>query len=107
MAKIPAADGADATNALKASTRHDEWVDVAMPDSPTKLKSWIVYPERPDKAGVVVVIFDIFGMGDWVRGVTDQLAADGFIAICPDLLSGLMNERWRRRAGKHGKSNAG
>jgi carboxymethylenebutenolidase len=89
MGKIPAADGAPATEALKASTRHGEWVDVDLPDSPTKLKSWIVYPERPDKAGVVVVIFDIFGMGDWVRGVTDQLAADGFIAICPDLLSGL------------------
>jgi carboxymethylenebutenolidase len=53
------------------------------------LKSWIVYPERPDKAGVVVVIHEIFGLTDWVRSVADRLAAEGFIAIAPDLISGL------------------
>lgn len=73
---------------LKASTRHGEWVDVAIPGSDVKLKSWVVYPERKDKAPVVIVIHEIFGMTDWVRGVADQLAADGFIAIAPDLLSG-------------------
>jgi carboxymethylenebutenolidase len=36
----------------------------------------------------VVVIHEIFGLTDWVRGVADQLAADGFIAIAPDFLSG-------------------
>lgn len=73
---------------LKASSRHGEWVDVAIPGSDVKLKSWVVYPERKDKAPVVIVIHEIFGMTDWVRGVADQLAADGFIAIAPDLLSG-------------------
>jgi carboxymethylenebutenolidase len=37
---------------------------------------------------VVVVIHEIFGLTDWIRSVADQLAADGFIAIAPDLLSG-------------------
>jgi carboxymethylenebutenolidase len=47
-----------------------------------------VYPERADKAPVVVVIHEIFGLNDWARAVADQLAADGFIAIAPDFLSG-------------------
>ena len=38
-------------------------------------------------APVVVVIHEIFGLSGWVRGVADQLAADGYIAIAPDLLS--------------------
>ena len=49
----------------------------------------MVYPERKDKTGVVVVIHEIYGLTDWIRSVADQLAADGFIAIAPDLLSGM------------------
>jgi carboxymethylenebutenolidase len=64
-------------------------VDVPLPGSEVKLNCWVVYPERADKAPVVVVIHEIFGMSDWVRGVTDQLAAEGFIAVAPDLLSGM------------------
>lgn len=86
--QIPATDGDASTKVVKTSPRHGEWVDVEVPGTDVKLHSWIVYPERADKAGVVVVIHDIFGMSDWARAVTDQLAADGFIAICPDLLSG-------------------
>ncbi|MEO8070403.1 MAG: dienelactone hydrolase family protein, partial [Acidobacteriota bacterium] len=52
------------------------------------MKAWVVYPERPDKAGVVLVIHDINGLRDIARAVGDQLAQDGFIAIVPDFLSG-------------------
>jgi carboxymethylenebutenolidase len=52
------------------------------------VKAWVVYPERATKAPVVVVVHEIFGLSTWVRGVADQLAADGFIAIAPDLLTG-------------------
>ena len=52
------------------------------------LKSWVVYPERAQKAGVVLVIHDIRGMSDMARAMGDQLAQDGFIAIVPDFLSG-------------------
>jgi carboxymethylenebutenolidase len=62
-------------------------VDIKMP-SGAPLKSFVVYPERKDKAPVVLVIHDIGGMGDWGRAVGDQLAKEGFIAIVPDLLSG-------------------
>jgi carboxymethylenebutenolidase len=36
---------------------------------------------------VVLVVHEIFGLSSWIRGVADQLAADGFIAIAPDLLT--------------------
>lgn len=73
---------------LDKSPRHGEWVDIAVPGSATPLKSYIVYPEVKEKAPVVIVIHEIFGETDWIRSVADQLAADGFIAIAPDLLSG-------------------
>ncbi len=79
---------ADAKAALEKSPRHHEWVHIPVAGSETKLNSFIVYPERKDKAPVIIVIMEIFGLTDWIRAVTDSLAADGFIAIVPDLLSG-------------------
>ena len=86
-AAIPA-DGEGAAQALLDSPRHGEWVDVALSESDTKIKTWISYPERKEKAPVVIVIHEIFGLTDWIRAVADQLAAEGFIAVAPDLLSG-------------------
>jgi carboxymethylenebutenolidase len=85
--KIPPS-GTTAMAALMASPRHGEWADIAIPGSDVKLHTWVSYPERADKAPVVIVIHEIFGMSDWVRSVADQLAAEGFIAVAPDLLSG-------------------
>jgi len=82
----PAEDGA--LEALEHSPRHGEFVDVPYAGG-HPIRTWVVYPERPDRAGVVLVIHEIFGLSDWIRGVADRLAADGFIAVAPDLLSGL------------------
>jgi carboxymethylenebutenolidase len=71
---------------LAASPRHAEWVTVKTGPNDS-VRAWLVYPERRDNAPVVVVIHEIFGLSNWVRGVADQLAADGFIAIAPDLLT--------------------
>lgn len=72
---------------LLASPRHGEWVMIRT--GPTdSVRAWVVYPERSTKAPVVVVVHEIFGLSTWVRGVADQLAADGFIAVAPDLLTG-------------------
>lgn len=84
---LPPADEA-ALNAINSSPRHGEWVSVQLPGSEIPIKTWVVYPERSDSAPVVLVIHEIYGMTDWVRGVADQFAADGFIAVAPDLLSG-------------------
>lgn len=85
---IGPADEAGAKAALDASPRHGEWAEVAVPGQATPMKLWVVYPEVKDKAPVVLVIQEIFGLSDWLRATTDQLAAEGFIAIAPDLLSG-------------------
>jgi len=71
---------------LNSSPRHGEFAKVEVRGTP--VRTWIVYPERKDRAPVVVVIHEIFGLSDWIRAVADQLAADGFIAVAPDLLSG-------------------
>ncbi|HEX4794902.1 MAG TPA: dienelactone hydrolase family protein [Humisphaera sp.] len=86
MADVPPAD-AGSKAVLEKSTRHGEWVDITVPGAKAPLHSFVVYPEIKEKAPVVLVIYDIFGMSDWARTVADSLAADGFIAICPDFLS--------------------
>src|SRR5204863_9202086 len=72
---------------LDKSPRHLEWVKVKHGDR--EVNCSIAYPEVKDKATAVVVIHEIFGLTDWVRSVTDQLAEAGYIAIAPDLLSGM------------------
>jgi carboxymethylenebutenolidase len=81
----PAQDWAKAR--LEQSPRHLEWVKVKHDNR--EVNCFIAYPEVKEKATAVVVIHEIFGLSDWVRGVTDQLAAEGYIAIAPDLLSGV------------------
>jgi carboxymethylenebutenolidase len=82
---LPASEDT-AKERLEHSPRHGEFVTVDAGGTPMRV--WVVYPERKDKAPVVVVIHEIFGLTDWIRAVADQLAADGFIAVAPDLLSG-------------------
>src|SRR5207245_8817999 len=71
---------------LEKSPRHHEWVTVKHGNR--EIQCYLTYPEVKDPATAVVVIHEIFGLTDWVRGVTDQLAEAGYIAIAPDLLSG-------------------
>jgi len=74
---------------LSSSPRHGEWVKIAWePGSKDSLMAWIVYPSTSNaKTPVVVVVHEIFGLSSWVRSVADQVAAEGFIAIAPDLVS--------------------
>jgi carboxymethylenebutenolidase len=74
--------------ALDSSPRHGEWAEVKVAGREAPVKLWVVYPERKDKAPVVIVISEIFGLSDWIRGVADQLAKEGFIAVAPDYISG-------------------
>jgi len=71
---------------LNSSPRHAEWVDIKSGDR--TIKAFVVYPERKDKAPIVLVIHEIFGLTDWVRSLCDELAENGVIAIAPDMLSG-------------------
>jgi len=89
-AALPASNNG-AAERVKNSPRHGEWVKIAYePGSSDSLMAWVVYPfskNAKQKAPVVVVVHEIFGLSTWVRGVADQLAADGFIAVAPDFLS--------------------
>src|SRR6185503_687255 len=69
------------------SPRHGEWVALDAAGG-RKLQCFVVYPEKKEKAPVVLVIHEIFGLTDWVMSLADQLAEAGCIAIAPDLLSG-------------------
>lgn len=80
----PSAEGA--REALDASPRHGEWLTVRLPDGDS-VRAWVVHPERSDAAPVLVVIHEIYGLTHWVRAVADQAAADGYIAVAPDLLT--------------------
>jgi carboxymethylenebutenolidase len=72
---------------LDSSPRHGEFVEVKNGDR--TVRCFIVYPEVKNPAPAVLVIHEIFGLTDWARGVADQLAEAGYIAIAPDLLSGM------------------
>lgn len=72
---------------LDKSPRHREWAKVKH-DGRT-VDTLVVYPEAQGKRPVVLVIHEIFGLTDWAQDVADQVAAAGYIAVEPDLLSGL------------------
>ena len=72
---------------LKDSRRHGEWVKVK--HDTREVEAFITYPEVKDKVPAVIVIHEIFGLSDWARLVTDEVAEAGYIAIAPDLLSGM------------------
>ncbi len=80
------ASGDDAGARWNATPRHTEWVQIESRGD--TIDAFVVYPERASNAPVVVVIHEIYGLSDWVRAVADELAAEGFIAIAPDMLSG-------------------
>jgi carboxymethylenebutenolidase len=72
---------------LQKSPRHSEWVTVK--HGGRSVQTFIVYPESKDKRPVVLVIHEIFGLTDWAEELSDEVAAAGYIAVAPDLLSGM------------------
>lgn len=88
ICSVITADAQDWAKAkLEQSPRHGEWVTIKNGDR--NIRAFVSYPESKSKTPVVLVIHEIFGMSDWVRLTTDELAAAGYIAIAPDLLSGM------------------
>src|SRR5215472_2134375 len=71
---------------LDASPRHREYVQLKRGDR--TIQALVVYPEVKNKASVVILIHEIFGLSDWAKEMADELAGQGFIVIAPDLLSG-------------------
>ena len=76
-----------ARQAVDKSPRRHEWVTVK--HEGRSLESFVAYPQGQAKAPAMIVIHEIFGMTDWVESVTDEFAAAGYLAVAPDLLSGM------------------
>jgi carboxymethylenebutenolidase len=87
---------------LGKSPRHSEWVTVKHGDR--SVETFVVYPESKEKRPVVLVVHEIFGMTDWVEDLADQVAAAGYIAVAPDLLSGMGPDGGRSSSFAEGKT---
>ena len=74
---------------LEKSPRHHEWVQLEV--NGKTLHAFVAYPEKSTSTQALIVIHENRGMTDWVRSFTDQLAAAGYLAIAPDLLSDFSN----------------
>jgi carboxymethylenebutenolidase len=72
--------------ALEKSPRHHEYVPLKHGDR--TVQAFVVYPEVKQKAPVIVLIHEIFGLSDWAKEMADELAAQGYIVVAPDLLTG-------------------
>jgi carboxymethylenebutenolidase len=76
-----------AADQLAKSPRHREYVMIPTPGVPgDSIRAWVFYPQASHKTPVIVVIHEVFGMSTWIKAVGDQVAADGYIAIVPDLI---------------------
>src|SRR6202047_730932 len=89
---------------VEKSPRHREWVSVKHGNR--SVETFVVYPESKGKTPVVLVIHEIFGMTDWVQDLADQVAEAGYIAVAPDLLSGMGPNGGRSSSVAEGTTNA-
>src|ERR1700745_437132 len=72
---------------IAKSPRHSEWVTVK--HEGRNVETLIVYPESKEKRPVVLIIHEIFGLSDWAQELADEVAAAGYVAVAPDLLTGM------------------
>lgn len=72
---------------LESTPRHNEWVQVK--NGARTVHAYVAYPESATKAPAVILIHENRGLTDWERSMADRLAENGFLAIAPDLLSGM------------------
>jgi len=80
---------------LAKSPRHREWVTIK--HDGRSVDTLVVYPESKDKRPVVLVIHEIFGLSDWAQELADEVAAAGYIAVAPDLLTGMASNGGRTK----------
>jgi carboxymethylenebutenolidase len=85
-AGLPSEQSAKAVLSAGLAHRHPQYLD--LPAGRATVRSFVVFPERGDRSPVVVITADNQGMSDWLRAVGDDAAAQGFIAVVPDLPPG-------------------
>jgi len=77
---------AEAKHLLNTTTRHREWIAVPISNE-TSVLAWVVHPERSDRAQVLMLNGDSLYPSDWTRAVSDQLSAEGYVTVVPDVLT--------------------
>ncbi len=90
---------------LEKSPRHREWVTVKY--NGRSVETFVAYPETKEKTPVVLIIHEIFGLTDWAQELADEVAAEGYIAVAPDLLSGMAPNGGRTSDFAEGKAMEG
>lgn len=90
---------------VEKSPRHREWVTVK--HDGRAVETFVVYPEVGHKAPVVLIIHEIFGLSDWAQELADEVAEAGYIAVAPDLLSGMGPNGGRTSAFPQGEGGMG
>src|SRR5262245_7586260 len=75
----------EAKSLLNSTHRHGDWVRI--PVGSRTILAAVDYPDRSDKAAVVVITAKDQKLTDWLRAVADQVASEGFITVVPDTLS--------------------
>ncbi len=68
-----------------------DYIDIKAADGSGSFKAYVAKPEG-GKGPAVVAIQEIFGVNGGMRQICDDLAKEGYIAICPDLF-------WRQEPG--------
>lgn len=66
-------------------------ISIDAKDGSGRFGAYVALPSA-DKAPVIVVLQEIFGVSSQMRAAADSFAAQGFVAICPDLF-------WRQEPG--------
>ena len=84
---LPSEDTAKSVLDASLPYHHPQWVDVTMGSA--KIRTFVIYPDLAGKLPVVLVTAKGEGLSDWVRAVGTEVVNEGFIAVVPDLLSGL------------------
>lgn len=53
------------------------------------LQLLVDYPSKPRRgSAIVVLVHEVYGLSEWTKVMSDELADRGFIVLAPDLLSG-------------------
>ena len=61
---------------------------VQFPNGTGTVSGFLATPEKPGRYPALVVIHEWWGLTDWVKEQTQKLAAQGYIALAPDLYRG-------------------
>ena len=65
-------------------TLNGAWIELTVPDG-TSMRAWVARPEGRDRAPGLLVFQEIFGVNDHIQEVCERFAAEGFVALAPEM----------------------